>query len=362
MSSLELNLPSGVTPEQVKLFVRLQQLETWLRELVYMEMKCNFAAAWWDKCRAALQRSKRPGFPAGKALERDKKHPHMATPEHDPLWFISLDSLLAIVFDRYFWRLFFPCLTTKSLVRAKFDELRPVRNRIAHARGIHRDDLRRVENVMRDLDEGFWKFCTSYNDLHPFIADYREDSVFRHFVGRMGSGYVKTPSGAWAHVANRLDMTMDMELEFGVRPFCRGLSTTRSARGKGVFYRATWSVAHTPRSFGTADILTATETVHESLLYFHINAHHTTITVTIPSTLKVTTIRAILEQFYYVCENTTGPSVIHASESGVNLKQSYEPLESAATALAIQWPHYVLPPTNPLTFLHPDNRCSFFEI
>ena len=32
------------------------------------------------------------------------------------------------------------------------------------------------------------------------------------------------------------------------------------------------------------------------------------------------------------------------------------------TDLAGEWPHYVLPPVNPLTFLHPDNPCSFFGV
>ena len=221
MAPFTLDLPNEVTPEQIKLFVRLQQVETWLRELVYMEMKCNFADAWWDKCTAALRRSKRPGIPADKARKRDKKHPHMATPETDPLWFISLDSLFRIVLDGHLWHLFHPSLTTKDLVRAKFDELTAVRNRIAHARAIHDDDLRRVENIMRDLDQGFWSFCTSYNDLHPFIADYREDPVFKSFVDRMGSGYAETSAGTWAHVVNRVGMTMDIGLDYGIRPFSK---------------------------------------------------------------------------------------------------------------------------------------------
>lgn len=362
MQSLEMNLPLGVAADQVKVFVRLHQLETWLRELVYMEMKCNFADAWWEKCDAVLQRGGRRGIPADTARRRDKEHAHMATPENDPLWFISFDSLLAIVFDGHLWRLFFPCLTTKTLLRAKFEELRPVRNRIAHARRIHPDDLRRIENVMRDIDAGFWKFCTSYNDLHPFIADYRNDPVFQHFVRRMGNGYVETSSGAWAQVVNRVGMTMDMELHFGIRPFCKPTVSTRSARRKGVFYRATWSVAHTARSFRTSDILADTADIHRHLLYFHISAQHTTITVAIPSILKIATIRSILERFYYVCENTIGPSVIRASDSDMGLEKSRERLASAADVLASEWPHYVLPSTNPLTFLYPDNPCSFFGV
>ena len=188
--------------------------------------------------------------------------------------------------------LFSPYPTTKRLLRAKFDELRPARNRIAHTRAIHSDDLRRIKQIMRDLDGGFWKFCTSYNDLHPFIADLQDDVVFQHFVGQMGGGYAQVAPGRWAQVANRFGMRMDMDLTFGIRPFCQGPRASQSSRGKGVFYRATFSVVHINRSFCTADILAATETVHKSLLYFHIDAHHTTTTVTIPSAVRIAAIRA----------------------------------------------------------------------
>src|SRR5262245_45953317 len=133
------DLPNEVSLERVKLFCCLQQLETWFRELVYVEMKCKYGPSWWDECQKALKRSKRGGITAEKSLQRDKRHQHMATAENDPLWFLSFDSLLLILFDAKLWKLFHPFLTTKTLLRAKFDELMPVRHRIAHARALHKD-------------------------------------------------------------------------------------------------------------------------------------------------------------------------------------------------------------------------------
>ena len=68
MPRLTLDLPPETTPEHVRLFIRLQQLETWVRELVYMEMKCNYSTEWWDKCEAALRRTRRPGIRPARAL------------------------------------------------------------------------------------------------------------------------------------------------------------------------------------------------------------------------------------------------------------------------------------------------------
>ena len=53
----------------------------------------------------------------------------MATPETDPLWFISFDAPLKIVFDDQLWKLFECYLTTKELLQATFTEIAPIRNR-----------------------------------------------------------------------------------------------------------------------------------------------------------------------------------------------------------------------------------------
>src|SRR5947209_6029636 len=128
MREHKIALPSEVTPESVAGYARLFQLEYWFRELVYLELKAHSAGAWWTEAEAALNRSKAPGIPADKSLTKDKKHPHMATPENDPLWFLSFESLLKIVFDAQLWPLFEPYLTTKELLEAKFTEVLPIRN------------------------------------------------------------------------------------------------------------------------------------------------------------------------------------------------------------------------------------------
>jgi hypothetical protein len=162
-----IELPSEVSPQSVAGYARLFQLESWLRELVYLETKAHFGKDWWIECEAALARSKAPGIPAKKSLSKDKLHPHMATPENDPLWFLSFDGLLKIIFDDQLWPLFECYLTTKELLRQKFSEIIPIRNRCGHNRALHEDDLDRIRRLLRDLDKGFWRFCSSFNDRRP---------------------------------------------------------------------------------------------------------------------------------------------------------------------------------------------------
>src|SRR5690242_7265832 len=136
-------------------YARCYQLETWFRELVYVELKTHFGCEWWPQADDALKRSGGGGIPPETSRDRDKLHPHMATPETDPLWFISFDALLKIVFDDQLWPLFECYLTTKELLQAKFMEIAPVRNRVAHCRSLHDDDHDRLRRILRDLDHGF---------------------------------------------------------------------------------------------------------------------------------------------------------------------------------------------------------------
>ncbi len=94
MRELKIELPRGVSAQSVVGYARLFQLENWLRELVYLETKAGFGKDWWTECLEALSRSGSPGIRAKKSLSRDKTHRHMATPENDPLWFLSFESLL----------------------------------------------------------------------------------------------------------------------------------------------------------------------------------------------------------------------------------------------------------------------------
>jgi hypothetical protein len=193
-----LDLPSGVNPDAVKGYCLFYQLERWLREMVYLELKAHFGESWWKEVEKALQRSRAGGIPAARSLIADKQHPHMSTPENDPLWFLSFDSLLKIIFDGDLWRFFETYLTTKRLVRAKFEEIASIRNRIAHYRALHKDDVDRVAAALRDLDSGFWRFCTSYNNGSWFIPPFTQDPIYKYFAARQHLGPTKTTAGSYA--------------------------------------------------------------------------------------------------------------------------------------------------------------------
>lgn len=360
----ETSLPSEMTRERIDLFLLLHRFETWFRELVYVEMKARFGETWWKECEGALKRNKGGGIPADKALRGDRRHSHMATAENDPLWFISFDSLLKIVFDQRLWTLFSPFLTTKQLVRAKMLELMPVRHRIAHARALHRDDLDRVRRILADLDQGFWRFCTSYNDERPFIENHRKDPVFRHLVGRMFSGYSQLESGEWTYLASRSGTAMDTSIALILRPSAGLVPFTRSslAGRKGILYSVTYSVAHTQARFQSDEILKATKSEHGKVGHIFLDSDELMFRVTFPALLGEVELKRLIDRFHHVCLNSRTSvarigSAVDDAES--DQRKWYWMKMQPMRLLASEWPHYVVPPDNPLKFLGPDNPCNF---
>lgn len=181
MRTRTIDLPLEVSHPTLRAFLRLYQLETWTREMVYMELKAYYGMDWWDEAEEALRRARFPVNLTSRYLAKDKQHPHISTPENDPLWFISFESLLKIIFDAKLWKLFDSYFTTKRLLRVRFEEILPIRNRIAHCRDLHAYDVDRLEQLMRDFDQGFWRFCTSYNSRYCFAGELSKNKVYQHF-------------------------------------------------------------------------------------------------------------------------------------------------------------------------------------
>lgn len=91
----------------------------------------------------------------------------MATPEEDPLSYTQLSGLRQII--RQEWHLFAPYLPPRNKWEAKVEEVEQIRHRVAHFRAGHADDLSRVIQLLRDIAQGLWRFCTSYNDPQPVL-------------------------------------------------------------------------------------------------------------------------------------------------------------------------------------------------
>ena len=95
----------------------------------------------------------------GGALNNDLRLTHMPGPERFPISYVTFGEILKTIDAN--WHLFEPYLPPQDLWQAKLVEVSQIRNRVAHFRRGHEDDLDRVLRLMKDVDQGFFKFCTS---------------------------------------------------------------------------------------------------------------------------------------------------------------------------------------------------------
>ncbi|RUV74835.1 MAG: hypothetical protein EOR30_29375 [Mesorhizobium sp.] len=166
-------------------YTLLWQLELWLREIVYVELKARHGGAWLNYIvvqsgRRSHQAAKRSQQAGVRSQQADGRLTHMPTRERNPLSYITFDTLLKTITKH--WRFFAPYLPVQSIWKARMEEVSQIRNRVAHFRNGHPGDLQRVAQLLDDIDKGVWTFVTSYNDGQP-IYPPRRDPVAKQFIG-----------------------------------------------------------------------------------------------------------------------------------------------------------------------------------
>ncbi|MFM0141271.1 Swt1 family HEPN domain-containing protein [Paraburkholderia sp. RL18-085-BIA-A] len=144
---------SGMPAAALALYSRWWQLETWLRSLVYLELRSAKGSAWADVLPVT----------SADRQQKDEEYRHMRTPDaQDQLAYLDAGPLLQLTLDQ--WLLFRLYLPTQKIWAGRIEELKAIRNRIGHCRKPHGDDLDRLEQTLRDLDGGAFLATSSFND------------------------------------------------------------------------------------------------------------------------------------------------------------------------------------------------------
>ena len=94
-------------------YARLWQLETWLRRMVYVELRA-LRADDWDK-----------GIDVDVPFKADKRLRHMPTPEKDVLSYITFSQLTRLISDN--WNAFDCYLPPQNIWLAKLEEIGQIR-------------------------------------------------------------------------------------------------------------------------------------------------------------------------------------------------------------------------------------------
>ncbi|MER9222974.1 hypothetical protein NKI48_29585 [Mesorhizobium sp. M0644] len=318
--------------QMVNTYARLWQLETWLRTMVYVELRALFGDAWAQGLN-----------PNSNSFQADKSLTHMPTPEMNALSYAQFSKLIALI-DLH-WDCFAGYFPPRSLWSSKLEEISQIRHRAAHFRVGHTDDLARVKQFLRDIDMGFWRFCTSYNDSNPILPQ-SSDPVSSHFLPLDPLPWVELEPRKWAQIGMR-DKSLPVGLT--VRVQRRTWATAPFQQGTPGYLYDFYLFAQDGRGLDMTHLLDHTQPRHRQIVHLCLDSDRASIRLTVPAVLGAPTVINLVQAFYDAACNA-----VRGGGRGLD--------RDAMDSLAHAWPEYVLGPSNPLTFLAPEMPCSFFGV
>ncbi|WP_198345464.1 Swt1 family HEPN domain-containing protein [Burkholderia ubonensis] len=205
------------------LYSRWWQLETWLRSLVYVELRSAKGAAWAD------------GLPSNSASrqQQDDAYRYMQTPDaQDQLAYLDAGPLLQLTHDQ--WPLFGSYLPAQKIWAGQIEELKAIRNRIGHCRRPHSDDLDRLEQTLRDLEGGAIRATSSFNDQS------RPNEAWSDILVRDWVHGAHSEAHLIEHARRQYDT--NFSLEYSSRPWAERLTPNEGQLGcrTGYVWHARW--------------------------------------------------------------------------------------------------------------------------
>lgn len=305
--------------ERLSMYARLWEFETWLRTMVYVELRARYGDDWKDHLPNEGN--------TGRAQSQDEMLSHMPTLECLPTSYMQLGGILSIVVDE--WSLFSPYLPPQEIWAAKVKEVLQVRHRIAHFRRGHQHDADRLAQLLRDLDPGFWRFCLSYNDADRWSSE--DDAVTREVA-----------THETAHDKVRLHLARS------TRPWSRRAASFEGSPG-GLYD----AEIHATRDwqFGYESFLARTVGVHGRMCLIHLDDAHSSVRVTVPSVIGVSAVADTLG----VCKRAAENAVKRRSGEPETPGESTMPLrawqEDWVEELAAPYGEFILGPWHMLSFM-----------
>ncbi|MCK9375574.1 MAG: hypothetical protein M0P73_05430 [Syntrophobacterales bacterium] len=330
----------GELPERVvETYVRLWQLEIWLRRMVYVEFRAAYGDEWETHIVTSRGRNSR---------EADDRLTHMPTPEADLLSYSTFSDVCSTIEKESFWQYFQQYLPPKDLWTAKLIEIKLIRNRVAHFRRGHFDDLQRTLQLLRDLDKGFWGFCTSYNATRPVLPP-TDDPVIHKFIHLNQFPYQQIEDNKWVMIGIAdPNAWFAVTIEIISREWSKNNRIPPIAGKQGFFYDVV-IVGRKQRNFDYRRYFEDTQSLHKHCVHLVPDSFSNSLRVTIPSILGKDKIIEIIDGFIFWLSNSLHSPILKLSKDEVR-------------ALADEMPEYILNPSNPLAFLEPSMQCSFFGI
>jgi hypothetical protein len=315
----------SVPSAAVHLFRMSWQLELWLREITYVEVRAS-QADWQGFLKKEIKR-----WPAA-ALFNDKRMTHMATPHESELSYVSFGQLCDLIISN--WDLWSDYLPPLDNFRSRIEEVKTIRNRVAHCRRPHANDERRLDLFLRDLEPGIRRFCVRYNEHGPTDkGDPVATEIARQWPEHGLATELLSHDIGWLYAVG--ESQRDPRLGVALKRLCRpGTSTgaiyrldMRGIRGHelDVHYPLQWIVR-----LDREPIHAIVSSVDE-------------LSVTLPATLGAERVIEIALHLIEAAKNGSGRSTLKATA-------------------AADWPEWVLLPSHPLAIFDPEYPGQILDL
>lgn len=174
------------------LYGRMCQLERWLRQMVYLELRARFGIEWTEEVRSEFRR------------QQDLSITYMPnTDQKDPLAYVDLSYLfnLTTKHSELFEKIIPPTLSSG----VRHDEILRIRHRVAHFRAPHQDDIDRVRQYLRDMEQGSFISVASFNQRHRVAENSQSPLASCIFDPNTSFGYLVQ------HAANNKGLGISLE-------------------------------------------------------------------------------------------------------------------------------------------------------
>lgn len=208
--------------EAIALYGRWWQLETWLRDLVYLELKARWGRKWLGKLPSHAE----------KRVDKDRHHAYMATPDaHDRLAYLDVAPLFRIIEQH--WDIFEYAMIDREVWLGRVPERLKIRHQIGHCRRPHPDDLSRLEQTLRDLDRAAFHAVAAFNRQFSPQSDLA-DPVVESWV----RGDHEDARRLITHSEDQYDVRIDVR--YSCRPWGRAHGDSAISGREGYIWHVSW--------------------------------------------------------------------------------------------------------------------------
>jgi len=308
------------------------QLENWLRTMVYVELRAN-RVNWEELIKENFK--DRPLY----SQVKDKELNHMATHHVMALSYLTFGELWKIISSKDNWALFEPYFPPEANTATKIEEIKTIRNRVAHFREPHQNDEARFTLFLQDLEAGLRSFCNRYTTnvhLESDLVSKRLENVWE----QVGYGYeLYRPDRNWLYAPghHRANPLMHATLEVAAH------KRHKSGSAEGVIYGLEISPGLS-KHLNVLDFLSCTRGLHSELIHVIVKSDDQ-VAVTIPAIHGPDKVVELIEAFL---------------SAGINSSRAVR--SSTFELCRKEWPEYILWPDHLLSFYDREMRGDIIQL